>query len=540
MSTAESMVHHIFSLILSCMSGIFLVLAFPTYDFSWLAFVGFVPLLYAITGKRPIVAFSLSYVCGLIFFSGVFAWILSVPGYDFRHQAMIIPYLAIYFGVMGWIYSYVSGRLGIFAAFCTAPFIWVCLEFIRSNVSFLSLPWALLSHTQYRFHHLIQIASITGAYGISFFVFLINIALLSILLQVATKRRGVGVIKSQVFLGSFPLLVLSLSTALFIAGALFYGEMLLNTDPGDSTVRTSVLQGNIDREMKKNPQKYDRFIMETYTGMTREAFQDKPDLIVWPEASTPGFVLKNLSLYQKMSVLIQEGNSYFLVGSAEYAKFITPEVAEKREVGNTALFFSPAGKVLGQYLKINLVPFGEYVPLKDIVPWPSSIVPPSKKEVKEIPGREFTLFSMKDTEFGVLICWEVVFPDLFRQFVKNGANFMINISNEGWFGDTAAPHQMVAINVFRAVENRIAVARSANTGISCFFDPFGRITGRVVDENGKDTFIKGFLTQDIPLMYKRTFYTKYGDIFAYGCIVVSIMVIIITAFVRSGSVGGNC
>jgi len=148
--------------------------------------------------------------------------------------------------------------------------------------------------------------------------------------------------------------------------------------------------------------------------------------------------------------------------------------------------------------------------------------------MKEIPGKEFTLFTMDGIQFGVLICWEVVFPDLFRQFVKNGANVMFNITNEGWFGDTAAPHQMAAINVFRAVENRIAIVRSANTGISCFIDPYGRITGRVLDHKGKDTFVRGHLTQAVPVVSAKTFYTQHGDLFAHGCIAIAIITLLLS------------
>ena len=170
------------------------------------------------------------------------------------------------------------------------------------------------------------------------------------------------------------------------------------------------------------------------------------------------------------------------------------------------------------------MPFGEYIPLEGKIEWPSFILPRGKKYY-EIPGKEYTLFNLKEAKFGVVICWEHVFPDLFRTFVKNGADFMLNITNEGWFGDTAAPHQMLAISVFRAVENRCAIARAANTGISCFIDPHGRITGRVQDNQKKDTFVDGYLTQPVYLSEERTFYARRGDLFAYLCLLVSAVMI---------------
>lgn len=533
MSVVNPVIGNLMSLFLSCLSGILLAVAFPPYDYGWVAFTGFIPLLFAITDRRPIAACGLSYLSGLVFFSGVFAWILSVPGYDLRHQVIIIPYLALYFGSFGWIYAFVSQRMGMYTALCTVPFAWVCLEFVRSNAFFLSLPWALLSHSQYMRHNLIQVAAVTGAFGVSFIVISVNVVLFLIILKITPLKRKFWNVNGHPFPRNKQIFSLCFITMLLVAGSWLYGDRLMKRYTISDTVRASVLQGNIGHEMKTDPKKHDKFIMGTYENLTRQAYKENPDLIVWPEASTPGFVLKNLSLYQRMSTLIQEGTAHFLVGSAEYAKFVTPEEAEKREVGNTAIFFSPSAKILGQYLKINLVPFGEYVPLKDIVPWPDALVPPSKKKVREIPGSEFTLFSLEANKFGVLICWEVVFPDLFRQFVKSGANFMINISNEGWFGDTAAPHQMAAINVFRAVENRIAVTRSTNTGISCFIDPLGRINGRVRDDKGKDTFISGYLTQDIPLMRERTFYTRHGDLFTYACIAISLVMVLIAIFRRA-------
>jgi len=211
-----------------------------------------------------------------------------------------------------------------------------------------------------------------------------------------------------------------------------------------------------------------------------------------------------------------------------YPKFDKTPSLNRKDFGNTALFFTPDGKVVGQYLKIHLVPFSEEVPYRDIIPWPKFIVPKGKRSY-QIPGKEFSLFGIDGTQFGVLICWEIVFPELFRKFVKNGANFMINVTNEGWFGKTAAPYQMAAVNVFRAVENRIAVARAANTGISCFIDPYGRITDRV-RSNNTDIFVSGYLTREIPLTYERTFYTIHGDLFVYLVLSIAILVLALTVF----------
>ena len=272
---------------------------------------------------------------------------------------------------------------------------------------------------------------------------------------------------------------------------------------------------------KGDPRKHAAFIMQKYADLTERVSRDRPELIVWPEAATPGFVLTNIGLLNQMVMIARRANTHVLIGSSEYPKFST-EKLNPQKLGNTALFFSPTGRVLGQYLKIQLIPFAEYVPYQGIIPWPQFIVPESKRGF-EVPGREYTLFDLDGTKFGAVICSECTFPDLFRRFVKKGAAFMVNITNEGWFGETAL-HQKVAASVLRAVENRVFLVRATNTGISCFIDPYGRITGRV-QKDGKDTLVEGYLTRPVYLSEERTFYTKHGDLFAYLCLLVSVVVI---------------
>ncbi|MCP4622481.1 MAG: apolipoprotein N-acyltransferase [bacterium] len=507
-------------------------MAFPKYDHSWLAWIGLLPLFIAMHRVRPGYALLSSFAAGLVFFSGIFNWTLSVPGYKFHHHAILIPYLALYFAVFGWLFSFLQRRCRPATAFLAAPFIWVCIEYLRTNFSFLALPWALLAHSQYQATTMIQFSALTGAYGFSFILVSVNSALALFLITSAERMGWHGSRFSSPL--SLRTAMIAVLVAAFLSGAaLLYGRNVVSSMNTTEKVKISVLQGNIDREKKRHPKKYKKFIMQRYTDLSRKVFKENPALIVWPEAATPGLVIKNQTLLNQITSLAKEANIHFLIGSSEYSKF-AKEAVNRGKLGNTALFFSPKGKILGQYLKIHLVPFGEYLPYEDFIPWPDFIV--SKDKNWDHAGKEITLFDINKENFGVIICWEIVFPDLFRQFVKNGADFMINITNEGWFGDTAAPYQMVAISVFRAVENRVSLTRSANTGVSCFIDPLGRITGRVHNA-GKDIFVKGFLTQDVELSKEKTFYTLYGDIFVYICIVIS-FISIIAALVR-GKSGSN-
>ena len=500
------------------LSGALLVFPFPRYDISWLVWLGLVPLLMAISGRSTRAGFYSSYVCGIVFFTGVFSWAFAIPGYKFIHQGILAFYAAFYFCFFGLIFSYIAKRSGVTYAHLAAPFIWVGLEYVRCNFAFLALPWPLLAHSQYQHPQIIQFATVTGAYGVSFLIVLVNSALSVILLSLVCRQKNNGFAQNQFISNTGRNAVVGFAV-LLTAFALFYGDAALKRPLLEKSIKLSVLQGNIDQEKKRNPRKHAGSIMQRYVELTQKASRDRPDLIVWPEAATPGLVLKHVGLYRQLRTLIRDVGTYFLVGSSEFPKF-DKTLQKLRKAGNTALFLSPEGKVLGQHLKIRLLPFGEYIPYEDTFPWPNSIVP-NQNQNWEIPGREYTLFELDAARFGVIICWENAFPGLFRQFVKDGANLMINITNEGWFGETAAPYQFLAMCVFRSVENRISMARAANTGISCFIDPYGRVTDRVWNNN-KDIYVSGYLTREIKLSEEKTFYTMYGDVFAYLSILITV------------------
>jgi apolipoprotein N-acyltransferase len=389
-------------------------------------------------------------------------------------------------------------------------------------MSFLGLPWALLGHSQHAYGHIIQIASITGAYGVSFLLVLVNATLTAAILAFFYRQKRE---KPQAFNppSRKGAISLAIAAAVLTCGTLLYGQMIFSKPTVGTRIKVSVVQGNIE-QAKKWDSKYENYIMQIYTDLSKKASEERPALIIWPETATPGYILKKFDILKKMISLIRQTGTYYLIGSAEYPKF-EKTLFNPEKGGNTALFFSPQGKVLGQYLKVHLVPFGEYIPYDGIIPWPKFIVSNENKP-SLMPGKEFKLFNLDGTMFGVVICWETLFPGLIRQFVKKGATIIINITNEAWFGESAYSYQILAINIFRAVENRVSLARAGNTGISCFIDPFGRMIGKV-KINNKDIFVRGYLTKDIPLSQGKTFYTMYGDIFSYFCIIITSLIIAI-------------
>ena len=366
-------------------SGVLLVLAFPKYDLQWVAWIALAPLLIVIAGRSLKHGFFLSYLCGIIFFFLVFKWTFSIPAYKFHHHLTLGLYLGLYFGLFGLTINFISKRWGMTIALSVSPFIWVSLEYVRSSFFFLALPWSLLAHSQYRFIPIIQISSLTGAYGVSFLIVMVNaviaLSILSFLSHVQLYN-----IPASYDLSNRVTFIAIIVTGTLLSLTFLYGFIILSLPNTGARIKVSIIQGNIDQARKHQPGKHSEFIMGRYSDLTRAAAKDRPQLIVWPEASTPGYILKNLALQKQINTLIREVKTHFLIGSTEYPKFAEPD-ADGKKLGNTALFFSPFGDFLGQYLKIHLVPFGEYLPYEGTIRWPYFIVP--KEKLKKSEGLDF-------------------------------------------------------------------------------------------------------------------------------------------------------
>ena len=509
------------------LSGVLLVLSFPNFNIGLFAWIAMVPLFLVLIGKSLRYGFMLSLITGMVFSLGVFNWILEISDYTLLHHAILDLYLGLYVGVFGLLFCFIDRHKGTASALFVAPFIWVFLEYIRSNLFFLAFPWVLLAHSQYQVSSVIQVASLSGAYGISFLIVIVNSAIAFMVYALfgwlkKDKLEGLGGTKFVV-----------VSAAASLVFSLLYGYQKISKPIVGREFKVSLVQGNIDQN-KKWDRKYAKFIMETYSDLTQEASEDEPALIVWPETATPRAINMDRKLSHEVKGIANSAGTYLLLGSSQPQKF---KVGDSKNIKyfNSAFLISPeVGKTKNQrYDKIRLFPFGEYLPYKEVIPWSSINVP----EVSGyVTGKEFTIFKHPDFQFGVTICWENIFPDFVRQFVKRGAQFIINITNEAWFGETAAPEQFVSMSVFRAVENRLFVIRCANTGISCFIDPCGRIVNRLNDKHGGEIFIRGTLTAPVILpLESKTFYTRYGDWFAWLSILCSMLFLFIAFFKNTSS-----
>jgi apolipoprotein N-acyltransferase len=420
-------------------------------------------------------------------------------------------------------------------------------------LSFLALPWAFLAHSQYQYPVVIQVASLSGTYGISFLIVMVNAALVAIIYPFLFKfsdnqispnlplPKG-GVISSRGRATTTPPLTkgekgvfgidrgrkaLVATTALLIVLVFTYGQLTLAKPIVGKMVKVSLVQGNIEQE-KKWDSKYAQEIMKTYADLTQETAKDQPALIVWPETATPWSITQDARLQAEVRNIAKRAGAYLLLGSSQHQKFASKEKKGFKYFNSAFLIPSEANTTRNQrYDKIRLFPFGEYLPYRDIIPW--SLIKAAALD-NYTPGKEFTVFEHPDFRFGAVICWENIFPDLVRQIVKRGAQCIFNLTNEAHFGKTAAPYQLVSMCVFRAVENRIFVARCANTGISCIIDPYGRIVDRVKDERGQDIFIRGKLSGWVIPLDSKTIYTQYGDLLVWVAIFGSLVMLVVSVW----------
>jgi apolipoprotein N-acyltransferase len=296
-----------------------------------------------------------------------------------------------------------------------------------------------------------------------------------------------------------------------------YQVKIYDENPNE-ILTASLIHTSINQKEKWNP-KFRTKIMDHYRELTLQAYKANPNIIIWPETALPAELGTDPEIDLSVKNLVRETGTPLLFGCASYAKMEKWGIKVRRHK-NSAYLIDKEGNILGTYHKMRLVPFYEYLPFEGRFSWPKWLVP---EHGIDLPGNVPTVFKLLNWRFGVVICWESWFPNLFRRFVKDGAKFMINLINEAPYGNTLPSRQTMFMSVFRAVENRVSLLRCANTGITALIDPFGRIKGKVKDGKGEDILATGILTVSVPEGMGPTFYTRHGDIFALACVMVTVL-----------------
>jgi len=496
-------------------SGLLLTGAFPKIGLDWLAWIALVPLLYAIRDHSPRAAFRLGFITGLVYFLSLLYWLVPVMRtYGYLPLVLSVVILVLLAAVLAlFIAGFAAGltAAGRNPAACLirVPLIWVALEYIRSFI-FSGFPWELLGYSQYNRLVLIQISDLFGVYGLSALIAFANGVIFITLLYWLKRRWQCTAITKRLAAGSVIALIAGVALiASYGHWRLKAIDRLMTTAP---KTRIAVIQGNIDQAVKWDPA-FQKDTIKKYNQLSASVIKQRPDLIVWPESATPFYFLYNIAPSEMVFEGIRQTATAYLIGSPSFVR-----TADVVEYYNSAYLIVPEEKTMGKYDKTHLVPFGEYVPFKKWLPFLGKIV----AQVGDFrAGKVGRTLPWRQEQLGVQICYEIIFPGLSRAMAANGASLLINITNDAWFGKTSGPYQHFSMTVFRAVENRRSLARSANTGISGFIDPAGRILAAT------PLLQTAAVTQTLPLLTAKSVYTRIGDLFAQACLALVLLIAVV-------------
>ncbi|MBI2472764.1 MAG: apolipoprotein N-acyltransferase [Planctomycetes bacterium] len=513
---------------LSFLTILLLCLSFPPADMGCLAWIAFIPWFILIVTEERYAYINALFI-GTVFIFIQLSWLRHVT---YIAWILLSLYCAAYFLVFAFCSRFIIFRLRL-PLVVVAPCMWTALEFIRSFL-LSGFPWFFVGHTQYQYLPIIQVSDITGVYGVSFIIIMINACIADLIIYAFTKRNLLMFPDQRFILYG----LVCILPFILLAAILSYGFCWLNHYKPQEGPTLCMVQGNIPQEVKFESNEEDEIsILKKYTDLSLSVKGEQIDLLVWPETMVPGLLNIDPELTgRKIDVLSQlapiqlsqELNTNLLLGGIA----LTLNGEEQRYF-NSAYYYNTDGKLVDRYDKIHLVPFGEFTPLKNYFPFLASLVP---YEIGLTHGYRRTLFRLDTTElgsftFGSSICYEDTVPSLIRKFKKDGADFMLNITNDGWFRNSAELDQHLAIMVFRAVENRFCMARAANTGISSFVSPDGAIYAKLSDSKGKYREISGTLTDRIKLVEKyNPFYTMCGDWFSILCVAALLIMLIMSIF----------
>jgi len=509
---------HFSAWLLVGLSAVLQVLIFPlpgVYVLSWLALA---PLIVALLRARPAgpleiadslklrpaspgQAFLLAYVCGILWYAGTCYWIydtmrqyggLSAPA-ALLALFLFCCYLGLYHGLFGLLMSLLAGPARDYRrALVTAPFLWVAVELARTRVT--GFPWNLLGIAQVDNVALCRIARWTGVYGISFEIVLVNVALAAAFL-VPRQKRG------------------SMLVAALAAASVLQAGKLIEAPVSKADRAALLVQQNLPVSVQWTPV-YVQQTLNELTELSVTSVANSPahklDLVVWPESPAP-FFTNDARFRDAISEMARRNKTWTVAGSIGTAP--ASKSGEPETVFNSAALISSNGDWMARYDKVHLVPFGEYLPFPSLFSFAGGLT----KEVGEFGrGASRQALDAGDKRLGIFICYESVFPDEVRQFADQGAQVFVNISNDGWYGDSGAYAQHLNQTRMRAIENDRWLLSATDTGVTASIDPWGRVAARIPRKE------RAALVAPYALTSVTTFYTRHGDWFAYACAIISI------------------
>jgi apolipoprotein N-acyltransferase len=497
------------------LSGVLLALSFPRYGHPLLAWVALAPLIVALfeihstwPGFRRGRAFLLGFVAGLGYFGGTVYWTgtvvsqfggLSAPVGGVV-AALLVAYLSLFPALFALCLGWLGAKYGR-RAIVLAPAVWVTSELGRTYF-WSGFPWLLLGYSQTTVLPIAQFASVVGVFGMSALVALVSTALAYF---VVSRSRGS--------------ILTIVATAAVLVGVTAWGNQRLENDTlidRGQRVRVALIQGNIPQDEKWNPAQATH-ILSTYLTLTREAAAQGAQLVIWPESSTPFPFLDDKTGGESIRALVRESGIELLLGSDQ----VDPR--KKTTYYNAAFLVRKNGDVAGVYQKMHLVPFGEFVPLQQLL----FFVGPLVEQVGGFtPGRDMVMLPTAYGPISTAICYEIVFPRLVGESVSRGSRLLTTITNDAWYGRSSAPYQHFLQASMRAIEQGRFLARAANTGITGFVDPYGRVLQKT------EIFERAILVGDVRLLEGRTIYGRIGDLFAYICAALTAVALLFSGGIR--------
>ena len=488
-----------------------LAASFPRFGHPALAWIAVAPLIVAVVlaAQRPTVTawrwFLLGLSSGLVYFAGTLYWVVNVmitfgglaTPVAVLVGALLVAYLSIYPAFFAVVLGLTVRRAGL-AALWLAPCFWVAMEWVRSWMGG-GFPWALLGSSQATVLPVVQLASVTGVYGLSLLIVLVSTAAAALTVSRQRSHRIGGAAVAALLI-----VIASIGTVRIARSAL--------TRTG-AVVRVGLVQGNIEQERKWNPAFRDQ-IMSTYLSLSQRVIDAGAGLVLWPEAATPFFFDAESALAAPIRQLAVTTRTPFLIGTDEIERGTG---GEPDRYYNAAVLVDAEGRSRRSYRKMQLVPFGEYVPLKRLL----FFVGPLVEAVSDFSaGTAPIVFDTDGRRVSVAICYEVVYPWIPRAFVNGGSALLATITNDAWFGRSSAPYQHFEQASLRAVENGRYLVRAANTGISGAVDPYGRVLAAT------PLFEPAATTVDVRLLDHRTIYSYVGDVVAWLSAAATVLVLL--------------
>jgi apolipoprotein N-acyltransferase len=496
---------------LAVVAGVAWALSFQKLNIAGLAWIAPAVILLAARGGNN---FKIGYLAGFTHYLISLSWLLHIPVkfYPILGWIALAAYLALYPAVWAWLSgrNVENGRLRVeswnaraaHALLCAAA--WVALEMIVARL-FSGFPWNLLGSSQQRLFPLIQVASWTGVYGVSFLVVWFSVSLLNALDGMLSRPTTRHVWLKELSLPIFTIAVI------YAVGL----HRITSESKPARTLQIALVQPSIPQTMIWNANESDARFAELLR-LTVAALTNKPDVLIWPEAAVPKMVRDDEATARAIAGLAASNSVWLIIGSDDFDFRGTNTI-----FFNSSFLVSPRGEFISTYRKRRLVIFGEYVPLVDWLPFIKYLTPITGGFAAGERPVTFDLGAL-GVKTSVLICFEDMFPHYAREHAASDVDFLVNLTNDGWFGESAAQWQQAASAAFRAVENGRPLVRCANNGISCWIDRFGRMNN-VFFENSRDVYQAGFKLAEIPITTRAdgdgsTFYNRHGDWFGWSCV----------------------